>query len=162
MALVESRTEPTAVWQRHVSEPIRAVDTLARVDYADLFTARVTDGSRRSAEQWLRAAFGGAPGYLRVLVPIVHRFVLGLRLHRHRSPDHVIGWRIAAREREWVRLEASSWFLTAHLILHVADEELSVATFLRYDRWPAFLVWPPVSLVHRQVGLSLVRRAVTS
>jgi hypothetical protein len=157
MALVKSSTEPATFWQRTVPEPIQHLDTLAEPDYADLFTAQVPDALDRSAEQWARATFAAAPRWLVRLIPLTHRFVLGLRLQPGRSPDYLMGWRIAARHDTWVRLEASSWFLTAHLVLSVEPEQLSMATFLGYDHWIASVIWPPVSLIHRQVGLLLLR-----
>jgi hypothetical protein len=45
------------------------------------------------------------------------------------------------------------------VILRVEDGRLFFATFVRYDRLPAALVWPPVSLIHRQVALAMVRSA---
>lgn len=36
---------------------------------------------------------------------------------------------------------------------------LSFTSFVRYDRRLAAFVWPPVSLIHRQVALALVRGA---
>jgi hypothetical protein len=44
--------------------------------------------------------------------------------------------------------------------MHADDEQLSFASFIRYDRWLGKIVWPPVSLIHRQVALALVRSAV--
>jgi len=41
-------------------------------------------------------------------------------------------------------------------------EQMSLASFIRYDRWPAAFVWPPVSLIHRQVALALVRSAISA
>jgi hypothetical protein len=102
----------------------------------------------------------GVPRGLLLAVPLIQRVVLGLRLELRHSPEHVIGWKIADRGEHHVRIEAASWFLTGHVLVHVDDSHLSFATFLLYDRPLAALVWPPVSLVHRQVVLALVRSAV--
>jgi hypothetical protein len=91
MELVRSSTERLVVWQRTVPEAIRRLDSLDRTDYTDLFTADAPDASGRSAELWARAAFGGAPPLMRRLIPPVHRFILGLRLHVGRSADHLMG-----------------------------------------------------------------------
>jgi hypothetical protein len=69
------------------------------------------------------------------------------------------GWKIADRGDSWLRVEASSWFLTAHVVLQVADGQVSVATFVRYDRPIAAFVWPPVSIIHRRVMPDLLRHA---
>jgi hypothetical protein len=146
-------------WHRDVPEAIRALDTLTAPDYADIVTATVSETPSRTPEQWLHAALKGVPRGLLLFVPFVQRVALGLRLQLRPSPDHVLGWKIADRGDKWLRLEAASWFLTGHVIFHVDDGQLSFASFIRYDRPPAALVWPPVSLIHRQVALALVRSA---
>jgi hypothetical protein len=76
------------------------------------------------------------------------------------SPDYVGGWKIADRGDSWIRLEAASWFMTAHLVLEVDDRHLSVATFICYDRPMAALVWPPLSAAHRFLMPGLLRHTV--
>jgi hypothetical protein len=146
-------------WHRNLPEAIRSLDTLAGPDYADIVTATVSKTPSRTPEQWLDATLKGVPRGLLSFVPLVQRAALGLRLEMRPSADHVIGWKIADRGDNWLRLEASSWFLTGHVVLHVDDGQLSFATFIRYDRPLAALVWPPVSLIHRQVALALMRSA---
>jgi hypothetical protein len=101
----------------------------------------------------------GVPRSLLSFVPLIQRVALGLRLKRQASPDHVLGWKIAGRGDHWMRLEAASWFLTGHVLVHVDHDQLSFATFVRYDRPVAALIWPPVSLIHHQVALALMRSA---
>ena len=149
----------TVRWHRNVPETIRSLDTLADPDYADIVTATVSETQSRTPEQWVHAALEGVPRGLLFFVPFVQRVALGLRLELRPSPDHVLGWKIAERGDNWLRIEAASWFLTGHVVLHVDDGRLSFASFVRYDRPPAALVWPPVSLIHRQVALALVRSA---
>ena len=81
------------------------------------------------------------------------------------SPDHLLGWKIAERGENdrgerWIRIEAASWFLTGHVLMHVDQRKASFASFIRYDRRLAAFVWPPVSLIHRQVALALMRSAL--
>jgi len=146
-------------WQREIPEAIGSLDTLVANDYADIVTAAVGRTPGRTPEQWTRAMVKGVPRPLLLLVPLIQRVVLGLRLELRPSPDHILGWKVADRGDSWVRLEASSWFLTGHVLVQIDDGQLSFATFLRYDRRLAALVWPPVSLIHRQVALALVRSA---
>jgi hypothetical protein len=146
-------------WHRNVPGAIRSLDTLADPDYADIVTATVSETQSRAPEQWVHAMLKGVPRGLLFFVPLVQRVALGLRLELGPSPDHLLGWKIADRGDNWLRIEAASWFLTAHVVLHVDDGQLSCASFIRYDRPPAALVWPPVSLIHRQVALALVRSA---
>ena len=146
-------------WHRSVPEAIRSLDTLACPDYTDIVTARVSETRSMTAEQWVRAMLKGVPRGLLMFVPLVQRVALGLRLELRPSPDYVLGWKIADRGDNWLRVEAASWFLTGHVVVHVDDSQLSFASFIRYDRPPAALIWPPISLIHRQVALALVRSA---
>jgi hypothetical protein len=107
----------------------------------------------------LRALIEGVPGPVRLFIPLVQRLLLGLRLEQRPSPDNVLGWKIADRGENWLRIEAASWFMTAQCVLQNAEGQASLAAFVRYDRWIAPLVWLPVSLIHRQVGLALMRQA---
>lgn len=50
--------------------------------------------------------------------------------------------------------------MTAHIVSQVDEGRRSLATFVRYDRRIAALVWPPVSILHCWVGLLILRRAV--
>jgi hypothetical protein len=90
----------------------------------------------------------------------VWRGVLGLRLTSRPSTERVGGWKIADRGESWVRLEASSWFLTAHLVIHLDHDHLSVGTFIRYDRPIAPLIWVPASAVHRRLMPGLLHQTV--
>ena len=149
----------TVRWQRDVPESLRALDTLERPDYVDLVTGMVSEAVVMTPEQWIRATLNGLPRSLLLLVPFIQRTILGLRLQLRPSPDHVLGWKIAERGGNWIRIEAASWFLTGHVIMRIADGQMSFATFVRYERFPAALVWPPISLIHRRVALELVRSA---
>ncbi len=158
-ARVRSHTISTVHWQREVPEAIRSLHTLARSDYADIVITTVSQTPSRTPEQWIRTALSGLPRGLLLFVPFVQRVVLGLRLELRPSPDHVLGWKIADRGENWIRIEAASWFLTGHVIVHVDHGRLSFASFVRYDHRVAALVWPPVSMIHRQVALALMRSA---
>lgn len=148
---------PAVLRQRDVPEAIRSLSTMASPDYVDLFTATTDGAAGRSPEQWARAGIEGAAG---LAGQFVWRVLLGLRLESRPSRDHVGGWKIADRGDSWLRLEASSWFLTAHIVVQVDHEQVSVATFIRYDRPLAALVWPPLSIGHRQAMPGLLRDAV--
>src|SRR5207247_1137468 len=104
------------------------------------------DRAERSPEEWARAAIEDAAG---LAGQFIWRVVLGLRLERRPSLDHVGGWKIGDRDDNWVRLEAASWFLTAQIVVQVDPEQVSVATFIRYDRPMAAVIWPPLSIGHR-------------
>ncbi len=148
---------PTVAQQRYVPDAIRSLSTLDHIDYVDLFTATTDDAVGRSSEEWARAGVEDAAGNAG---QFVWRVVLGLRLRSRPSQDHVGGWKIADRGDSWLTLEASSWFLTANIVVQVDDPHVSVATLLRYDRPPAALVWPPLSIGHRRAMPRLLRSAV--
>ncbi|HEY4824091.1 MAG TPA: hypothetical protein VIH49_03500 [Solirubrobacteraceae bacterium] len=149
----------TVRWQRDVPESIRLLGALEGADYEDVVTSAMQELPDMTPEQLVRATLTRLPRGLLLVVPLIQRVVLGLRLELRPSPDHVLGWKIAERAENWIRIEAASWFLTGHVVMHAEDGCLSFATFVRYERRPAALVWAPVSLIHRQVALALVRSA---
>jgi hypothetical protein len=154
---------PPVAWQRSVPEPIRSLGGLADPDYRDVFTATADEASEKPAEDWARMVLERVmPSYIRLGVFVAQRLLLGLRLGPRRSSDYIAGWKIAARGEGWVRLEAASWMMTASLVFKVDEARLSLATFFRYDRRIAALVWPPISIAHRKVGLTLMRRAASA
>ena len=150
----------TVRWRREVPEAIRSLGELANADYADIVTATVDETPSGTIEQLIDASLKGVPRGLLVLIPVVQRVFLGLRLTLRPSPDRVLGWKIAERGENWMRIEAASWFLTGHVVMQLDRGQISLASFLRYDRRLAAFVWPPVSLIHRQAALALVRSAV--
>ena len=137
----------TFVGLTNIPEAIRRLDTLASPDYVDLFTATTSRAADKSPEEWARAALENTPTGRSA--PLVWRR-LGLHLGPAPSPDCVQGWKIADRGEDWIRIETTSWFITAHAVVHVDDRHVSVALFLRYDRPIAAVIWPPVSVMHRR------------
>ena len=149
-------TGTTVVHQHEVSDHIRSLSTMTSPDYVDVFAASTND-TPGSPEEWARALVEDAAG---VGGQVGWRVVLGLRLRSGSSPSHVGGWEIAGRGENWIRHEATSRFLTAHVVVHVDDEQVTAATFVRYDRPIAAKVWAPVSLIHRGAMPRLLRHAV--
>jgi len=153
-------------WQREVPATMRRLDTLPDPDYADLFTTVADRAPQGPALRWLRELVGTAPLQVRVVLGVavlVQRTVLGLRPARTAdSRRGLLGWRVTGHGDDWVRLEASSSLMTGHLVYHLEGRRISFATFVRYDRRVAAYVWPPVSRVHRLVGLYLLRYARTA
>lgn len=156
-ARVRGDAVPTILQQHNLPEAIRSVSGLVRHDYVDLFTITTDGAGGASPEWWARAGVEDAAG---LAGQFVWRVLCGLRLERRPSPDYVGGWRIADRGNSWIRLEAASWFMTAHLVVQVDDGQVSVATFIRYDRPLAAFVWPPLSAGHRLAMPGLLRRTV--
>lgn len=158
-----------AVGRHNVPPSFHALTSMPDFDYVDVFTLAAAagpdtgsdaDADKEAAvatpEQWARAMFGDVPS---AAGRLIWRGLLGLRLSRGQSPDTVAGWRIAERGEGWIRLEATSWFLTGNLVVRTADGRVSLATFLRYERTLGRLVWPPLSAVHRRLAPGLLRDA---
>jgi hypothetical protein len=132
--------------QRDIPDVIRALGGMERPDYMDLFTVTTDEAADASPEQWFRTAIEDVAG---PRGQFIWRGVLRLQLQRRPSTERVGGWRIADRGHDWMRLEASSWFMTAHLVVRVHDGQLSAGTFVRYDHPIARLIWGPLSVIHR-------------
>jgi hypothetical protein len=147
-------------WE-HIPATIRSLSPLERPNYADMFTVELSRPAGVSLEQWLRDVFEAGPVLVRLGVPVIQRRVLGLGLNqRPFAPGYLIGWKIAGGGDDWMRLEADSSLMSANIVGIAAEDKVSVATFIRYERPIAALVWPPVAVVHRQVALALMLRAV--
>ncbi|HVL81763.1 MAG TPA: hypothetical protein VM840_09245 [Actinomycetota bacterium] len=145
-------TLPVVHQERNVPEGMQTLVGFTP-DYFDVFTIHTDMARERTPEQWARALVEHAAG---PAGQFVWRVVLGLRLDT--SPESVGGWRVGGRGDDWIRLEASSWCLTANVTLLLSDDRLSVGTFGRYDRAVAERVWQPLSVVHRRAmpGLLLL------
>ena len=153
----ERETVVTIVGLTNIPEAIRCLDTLTSPDYVDLFTANTLEATNKSAEEWARALLEDTPTGRSA--PVLWR-LLGLRLGPTPSMEHVQGWRIADHGPNWVRIEATSWFMSAHAVVKVDDGQVSLALFVRYDQPMAALIWPPVSVMHRRGVPVMLREAL--
>src|SRR5215468_6493533 len=148
---------PSVIQQHSIPEVIRALSGMESPDYIDLFTVTTNGAADASPERWSRAAIEDVAG---LGGQVIWRGVLGLRLKSRPSTERVGGWKIADRGEDWIRLEASSWLLTAHLVTRLDDGHLSVGTFIRYDHPIAALIWVPASAVHRRLMPGLLHQTV--
>jgi hypothetical protein len=131
-----------------------------RYDYTDSFEAPVTATTDdRTPEQWARAVFEDAPRPVRWFLMTGFRYGLGLRFGPRPSPEHVLGWAIIEREPDSLTLESRSWFLTSRLIFQTEASRVTQSTFVRYDKRIAAIIWPPASILHRQIVPRLLRYA---
>jgi hypothetical protein len=142
------------VGTHNIPGSIRALSSLPDIDYADRFTLSTDVGA--TPEQWARAMFGDVPSVAELMI---WRGLLGLRLSRRRSAATVAGWQVGGCGDDWIRLEAASWFLTGDILVQTVDGQVSVGTFLRYDRRPAHGVWAALSAIHRRLVPVLLRGA---
>ncbi|MEA2516412.1 MAG: hypothetical protein QOG16_250, partial [Actinomycetota bacterium] len=147
---------PTVLQQLTIPDAISALDVLPS-DYIDLFVATTPQATDASPELWARVALEEASAAGRF---VAWRLLLGLRLESEPSQDHVAGWKIAERGEDWIRIEASSWFMTANIVFTVAENEVSFTTLIRYDRAIAKAIWTPISAIHRQLAPGVLYAAV--
>jgi hypothetical protein len=128
-------------------------------DFACAYAVDIAPGDERSAEQWAREAWEGAPAPLRWFMVAGWRLVLGLRLGPRSSPDHILGWSITDRSPDETVCQLTSLFLSASNIFRRVDGRLVWSTYVTYDRPIARVIWPPVSLLHRPLVRVALRRA---
>jgi hypothetical protein len=142
-----------------VRADLRALSRFPYTDYEDTFEVAIAPG-RRTAEQWARAVFEGAPAGMRTLLSIGWRLI-GLQLAPPRLTGHVLGWRIVKNSPDVVVLQARSIAgLTTRLVLQVdavgcdsgqSSTELRFATFVRCDGLVGKALWFGVAPLHRLV-----------
>jgi len=147
----------TSVQRRDVSRAVLSRSSMVEPDYVDFFTATTALATSHSPEYWARAVVARAAG---LGGQFIWRVVLGLHLESTPTTERVGGWKIAECHERWIRLEAASRSLTAHIVIHVDAGEMSMATFLRYDRPFGAALWRTLSAVHRGLMPGLLRNAV--
>src|SRR5436305_1537728 len=108
----------------------------SRYDYTDSFELTLGTPDDRSAEEWARAALEDAPAILRGIIGFAHRSVLRFDLAPPTSPNHVLGWTIAAVTPREIRLEAAGPLMHAVIVgSRPTPSAAGIRTFLTY-RYP--------------------------
>ena len=138
-------------------EAIRRLSTFDPPDYVDLFVAPADDATSTSPERWARAAMEGAPALGRFLAWEVG---CGFRLEHTPAPDRIAGSKVTGCGDDWIRTEARSWFMTGQMVFRIEPTRVWFATFIRYDRPIAALLWGALSAVHRRVAPGFLAGAV--
>jgi hypothetical protein len=128
-------------------------------NYADSFAAEIATGDDRTPEQWAHAVFEEAPRPVRWFLLAGFRYGLNLRLAPRTSPEHVFGWAILDRSPDSITIESRSWYLTSRLLFETDPAHVKLSTHVRYDKPIAKALWPPVSILHRQILPRLLRHA---
>jgi hypothetical protein len=142
-------------------EVTEEIDTLAAPDYASAFEVAIVGADARSAEQWVRATFEGAPRALRRFVVVGWKYGLGFRLGPSSSPAHVLGWKIVTNTPDSIILELRSALMTAHKVLRVESSRILTTTFVRYERRTARALWSLVAPVHHRTEPYLLGHAAS-
>ncbi len=138
---------------------MRVSNSVTEYHYTDSHEAKPPAGDDRSPEQWARATFERAPRPVRWFLLAGWRTVLGLRLGPYPSPEHVLGWRIVERAPDSITIELRSWLMTARQVFRTEQSRVTQATLVRYERRIAAVIWPPVSILHRQIVPRCLRAA---
>jgi hypothetical protein len=147
--------------QVDVPPEVLALATLADPSFSYACEIAVPPGDGRSAEEWARAAFEGAPRALRWFMLTGWIAGLGLRLAPRSSPSHVLGWTVVSTTPSAIVLGVDSFVLTAQLVVRVHDGLVVHATLVRYDRRVARVVWAVAAPIHRRVIPYLLGHAAT-
>jgi hypothetical protein len=145
--------------QVELPDRISALNSLTDPSYTYACEITAHAGDSRPAEQWARAVFEGAPRPLRWFIVTGWIVGLGLRLGPRSSPSHVLGWKILWSTPTTIVLGVESFALSAHLVVQVEDSRVVHATFVRYERPPARVLWTFAAPIHRRVVPYLLGRA---
>jgi hypothetical protein len=132
---------------------------LTGAGYSSAFATTPVDGDRRTAEQWGRAMFEGAPLVVRWAVQLGWRFVMGFRLGPRFSPGHVLGWTVESTAPDALVLGVSSPRATARKVVRVEPAGVTATTFVRFDRPSGRVVWAAITPVHHVMEPYFLRHA---
>jgi hypothetical protein len=141
-----------------VRDDIRELSRFPVTDYADSFQVKA-DNAARSAEQWARAMFEGAPVGLRTF--LVRTWPLfGVRLGPLHSAGYVLGWRILKSTPDFVVLQASSGAgVTVRLVVMADGATVLAGTFVRCKGLFGRAVWFGIAPIYRLVVSRLLGEA---
>ena len=138
----------------------RSIVATESCDYADAFEVSLAATDGRSADELVRAGLQSVPRWLGAVVLIAHRHVLRFDLAALSAPNQLLGWEIAEREPDSIRLTATGALLDGVLVAkRVPPSTARLETFVRYRRPMARLVWAAVAPIHRAVVPVLLRGA---
>lgn len=114
----------------------------------------------RTAEDWARATFEGAPRPVGTVLWLGWRLGLRLRLGPYRAPGHVLGWPVLESGPDRAVLGVESAVLgPCRLVFEVDPGRALVTTAIRFEHRLSRPVWTVVAPVHRLITRLLVTRA---
>jgi hypothetical protein len=150
----------THVHQIPASPEVRALSTLAHVDYADAFLVETPDAQSRTAEQWARAVLEDAPIATRSQL-LSGWSSIGLKV-RLGPPDRtVLGWRIRRNDPDLLLLGAHSWIgMPGELLFKRGQDAVVFATFVQRRNPIARLVWRRVEGPHVRIVSRILEQAL--
>lgn len=154
--VVEGHPDPIAFQQYNITDSTRARSASTGYDYIDQFTLVTAAAAAGTPQAWARAALDTVAG---IKGRLIWRGLLGFRLARRSSPEHVAGWEIVELGETWITLAARSWMLTGSLVIEVEENSVSLATFVRYERPVGERIWTFASRGHRRFAPELLPAA---
>ncbi len=140
-------------------DPVLGCSTLTRPHHASAYQIRIA-ANGPSADQWARLVFQDAPPALRLFLVLGWRMVLRVQLAPVTSHGHVLGWTLEARSSTSATMGVRSPLMGVQKVLRVDRDRLVVATFVRFDRPAARLLWTVVLPIHRLLEPALLTNAV--
>jgi hypothetical protein len=142
-------------------EVVKEVDDLPAPGYASAFEVDLSATDIRTPERWARDTFEGAPRVLRWFVLVGWRYVMWFRLGPRPSPDHVLGWRIAASAPDVMTLEVRSGLATAHKVVRVEVDRVVMTTYVVFERRLGRAVWSAIAPIHHRTEPYLLGHAAS-
>jgi hypothetical protein len=153
------RDATRAVCQIAVPTAVRALCTLARIDYADAFVLQTSPGADRTPEEWARAILEGAPAAFRTKL-LLGWSAIGLKVAHGHSARSVLGWEVRASGPEFVLLGADSRIgMPGELLFMPGRDALVFATFVQQDNFIARAVWAATESTHVLVVRNVLEQA---
>jgi hypothetical protein len=152
---------------RRVEVPPQVAGSFARstANYASAFAVTTEAADAWTPVQWARAVFEGAPAALRWWMVFGWTRVLGLRLARGPSDDHVLGWAIADSDlvAGSTALLATSRFLRACNTVTIEGPTVTWVTLVHYSSAAGRPLWALARPIHHlTIPYVLARAARTA
>lgn len=145
--------------QVEVPAEARALITLREPDYGDAHVVATERARQRSAEEWARLIFDGAPAAARASL-VAGWSTLGLKLSAAPSDARILGWEVRRSTDDHVLLGAGSRLgMPAELLLVRRPEELLFATFVRQENAAMRALWAGIVPFHVRVVRQVIGRA---
>lgn len=139
---------------------LRALTTLAMIDYDNAVVERIDLDAGRTAEQWARAILEDAPAATRADLTTAWTR-LGLQLGPDGADGYVLGWHVRDSAPDYVLLGADSRRgLRAELLVRIRAIALTFASFIQLGNDDARARWATVEEMHPKLMRRLLEEAV--
>lgn len=148
------------VRQVDVPASVRALSTLAKIDYADTFVVDVADCATRGrdAEHWAREILQGAPLATRSQLRSGWS-AIGLKVGTSSGPS-VLGWEIRRSTADHILLGAGSRIgMPGELLFKTESGAVVFATFVQQATLLARAVWAVTEPLHVRIVRDLLEGA---